>query len=402
MEVDESFQEKKLNFAWLLKFYAPWCGHCRRLEPIYHQVYLGLKGSPIIVAKVDATKYPSLASAYDVRGYPTIKFIQGDKIIDYSGDRTKEDIIEFAKKAFGPSISLIKNIENFSNIEKHLSQSVFFTYISQALEIPDTDLDFLTYKQVAEKFAISTSFFLVEKKSVPEETLTLKVPTVLVWKDGQHFEFKGKMKDLESWVNTERFSVFPAVGGIGLNDMSSLDKLLVIFVHAQQSSEWHNIIREVAQTNKDALKGYQFVWLKDVEVGNSIIMSNLDTPFVFVFNASDHHYFLYPSGSLSKESLLKFLRDVDDGKYQALGGRGWTERFKRLAYDITTAMHNIYKESMWLALLIFGVPLLVISIICYTLCCIEPIDDAVYDENYDDENLGDQDEMPEQDMKKIQ
>ena len=45
------------------------------------------------------------------------------------------------------------------------------------------------------------------------------------------------MKDLENWVNTERFSVFPAVGGIGLNDMSSLDKLLVIFVHAQQSSE---------------------------------------------------------------------------------------------------------------------------------------------------------------------
>ena len=58
------------------------------------------------------------------------------------------------------------------------------------------------------------------------------------------------------------------------------------------------------------------MWLKDVDVGNSIIMSNLDTPFVFVFNASDHHYFPYPSGSLSKESLLKFLSDVEDGRYQ--------------------------------------------------------------------------------------
>ena len=57
----------------VLQFYAPWCGHCRKLEPIYHQVYLDLKNSPIRVAKLDATKFGSIASDYEVRGYPTIK-----------------------------------------------------------------------------------------------------------------------------------------------------------------------------------------------------------------------------------------------------------------------------------------------------------------------------------------
>ncbi|ESN90472.1 hypothetical protein HELRODRAFT_71140, partial [Helobdella robusta] len=54
-------------------FYAPWCGHCKKLESTYHQVYLELKNTAVIVAKVDATKYPTLASHYDVKGYPTIK-----------------------------------------------------------------------------------------------------------------------------------------------------------------------------------------------------------------------------------------------------------------------------------------------------------------------------------------
>ncbi len=55
------------------QFYAPWCGHCRRLQPVYHQVYLALQNSQVKVAKVDATKYTHIAAEFDVRGFPTIK-----------------------------------------------------------------------------------------------------------------------------------------------------------------------------------------------------------------------------------------------------------------------------------------------------------------------------------------
>ena len=64
------------QFAFCLpasQFYAPWCGHCRKLAPIYHQVYLALQETEITVAKVDATRYSVMASQYDIRGYPTIK-----------------------------------------------------------------------------------------------------------------------------------------------------------------------------------------------------------------------------------------------------------------------------------------------------------------------------------------
>lgn len=55
------------------QFYAPWCGHCKKLEPIYEKVGAKLDGTGILIAKVDATLHRSIATQYDVHGFPTIK-----------------------------------------------------------------------------------------------------------------------------------------------------------------------------------------------------------------------------------------------------------------------------------------------------------------------------------------
>lgn len=41
------------------QFYAPWCGYCKKLEPIWYEVGAELKssGSPVRVGKMDATAY---------------------------------------------------------------------------------------------------------------------------------------------------------------------------------------------------------------------------------------------------------------------------------------------------------------------------------------------------------
>jgi len=57
----------------LVEFYAPWCGHCKSLAPIYDQVAAKFKVNPnVIIAKMDATA--NEAEGVAIQGFPTIKF----------------------------------------------------------------------------------------------------------------------------------------------------------------------------------------------------------------------------------------------------------------------------------------------------------------------------------------
>lgn len=90
---------------WLVEFYAPWCGHCKNLEPQWNKAATDLAGQ-VKIAKVDATTNPGLAQRFSVNSYPQIKlFPSGPKsdnlLEDYSGARDAGSITSWAleKKA---------------------------------------------------------------------------------------------------------------------------------------------------------------------------------------------------------------------------------------------------------------------------------------------------------------
>lgn len=79
----------------LVKYYAPWCGHCKSLAPIWDELAEHVAGNEdIVIAKFDATA--NEAAGVSIRGYPTLKFYpKNNKAgIDYEGDR---DLASFKK-----------------------------------------------------------------------------------------------------------------------------------------------------------------------------------------------------------------------------------------------------------------------------------------------------------------
>lgn len=72
LELSDKFVDISNEGMWFVKFYAPWCAHCRRIEPIWAHVAQSLYNTPVKVAKVDCTRFTAVAAHFKVRAYPTI------------------------------------------------------------------------------------------------------------------------------------------------------------------------------------------------------------------------------------------------------------------------------------------------------------------------------------------
>ncbi|KAF2368435.1 disulfide isomerase [Trinorchestia longiramus] len=86
----------------LIEFYAPWCGHCKKLEPEYKKLAKDLaKSEPgVVVAKFDATAN-DLPLLFDVKGFPTIYYVSASDVnrpVLFEGDRTADGLKEFVKE----------------------------------------------------------------------------------------------------------------------------------------------------------------------------------------------------------------------------------------------------------------------------------------------------------------
>ncbi|KOX78130.1 Protein disulfide-isomerase A6 [Melipona quadrifasciata] len=109
---DDNFDKIVMNSEdmWLVEFYAPWCGHCKNLAPIWASAATELKGK-VKLGAIDATVNRVKAVQYEIKGkgYPTIKYFAPgkksfDSVQEYDGGRTSSDIVNWALEKLAENV----------------------------------------------------------------------------------------------------------------------------------------------------------------------------------------------------------------------------------------------------------------------------------------------------------
>ena len=80
---DADFEEKVLKSEKLavIDFSAEWCGPCRMVTPIIHEVAAEYEGR-IVAGEVNVDDNPVITARFKIRNIPTVLFVKGGEVVD--------------------------------------------------------------------------------------------------------------------------------------------------------------------------------------------------------------------------------------------------------------------------------------------------------------------------------
>ncbi|KAK8953892.1 Protein disulfide isomerase-like 2-2 [Platanthera zijinensis] len=271
----------------LVEFYAPWCGHCKKLAPEYEKLGSRFrKTRSVLIAKVDCDDQKSLCSKYGVQGYPSIQwFSKGSlKPKKYEGPRTADALVEFTNNEGGTNVKVAtvrSNVvalapENFDQVVFDKSKDVLVEFYAPwcghcKMLIP-------TYEKLANAYKLDEDVVIANLDADDHKHLAQKYgvsgyPTLKFFpknnKAGEDYNGGRDLEDFVSFINEKSGTSRDVNGQLTAQAgvVASLDALVKEFVSA--AGEEQKVVLSKMEEEVKKLEGsyarYGKVYLKAAE-----------------------------------------------------------------------------------------------------------------------------------------
>ena len=329
---EKNFDEALAKNSFLVvEFYAPWCGHCKQLEPEYKKAASVLaqetksgkySGQPIALAKVDATIEKSLATKFEVRGFPTLKIFEGgsEKPSEYEGPRDADGIVTYLKSRAGPASAEVTTEEEAKNL---LEESPVVAVYTEA--------DVNAWITFAQSLRGKLAFIHTSSNAV-KSALGVKGRISIVKKfDEKLVQFDGKLSDVEkltSWINLHRTEVGMAVMKGDQAAMKAVfedetkPNIFLFLATASSPSGIASIseFKKAAMSVRGSLVSGYFEFPNFPEAfdhfGLKVAAEKGELPAVLIEDRKSNLRYQMEGKKVTEETVKKFLDDFKQGKLQ--------------------------------------------------------------------------------------
>nr|XP_002130820.1 protein disulfide-isomerase A4-like isoform X1 [Ciona intestinalis] len=326
----ENFDETVNNADIILvEFYAPWCGHCKKLAPEYEAAAQELKNrdTPLPLAKVDATAESALGTRFDVSGYPTLKLFRRGRAYEYDGGRDKTGIVNYMLEQSKPPSTSVETVKAIRNILHHSSDVTIIGCFNGA---DDTNLE--VYQDSGNSLRSEYTFHHTFNKDVMDDVGCSEGEIVLFHPERFHSKYEKKSYKFPFSKSTtkaelEKYFSSHSVPLVGQRTRDNKDKrygkrpLVVVYYGVDFSFDyrvatqvWRNKVLEVA----NQFKKVTFAIANEEDFQEELKRVGLeDSPEeinVIAYDDEDRKYPMEPNEEFDAEVLQEFVEDFLAGK----------------------------------------------------------------------------------------
>ncbi|KAI8645535.1 thioredoxin-like protein [Parasitella parasitica] len=304
---------------WFVKFYAPWCTHCKHLAPIWESLAKKLQGK-VNVAEVNCEDNKALCQEYKIAGLPTLNYFVHEATLKYTGERKLEKLLDYAIEMSG---SPVHNIDTDSELDSLLKASdVNFVYVRDAKK-DEHQLPLL------EKFALAfiehIPFFTTtdHKTALRYNLKESDLPAAIIVKDGNfHVFHDADIQNIVPWIHKERYPLVTRILPHNSNRILKGKQVVVLGITKPDDSDSELKLREMAKIYRDEHSGKDITFaLLDGELWGNYVnrafgIHSHKLPTIIVLDPKKEMY--YDShGNKAKfafdkpEEILKSIKNLD-------------------------------------------------------------------------------------------